>query len=315
MVLVGIDVGGTQIKAGLVTRDGRLISHIIENTKTKLGYKAVLEQMNEIILALAKENLVDVKDISAVGIGVPGTTSPDGVVYFANNLGWENKALVNDFGKLCQLPVFIENDASMAAMGELMVGSLKGVKNGILITLGTGLGSGILLDGKIFSGSHGIGRQAGHMKVGENFYECTCGANGCLETFASATALVKYYKHIKNKQQATKDIQVNTAEITAKEIMKLARLGDAIAEKSVERLIHYLGIGIANLINILDPEIISLGGGLAKAGDQLMIPLRESVYNQLYDKKRFFTRLSIAKLENDAGMIGSAMFACENNNK
>lgn len=315
MVLVGIDVGGTQIKAGLVTMEGVLISHIIENTKTKQGYEAVLRQMNEMILKLIRQHAIDGEVIYAVGVGVPGTTSPDGIVYFANNLGWENKALVQDFSQLCQLPVFIENDASMAAMGELMVGSLKGVENGILITLGTGLGTGIVLNGKIFSGSHGIGRQAGHMKVGENFYKCTCGGNGCLETFASATALVKYYEYSKNKLKSKNDMKTINTQMSAKEIMRAAKAGDYVAEKSVQRLIHYLGIGIANLINILDPEVIALGGGLAKAGDQLMIPLNESVYHQLYDKKRFFTRLTIAKLENDAGMIGSAMYACQNINK
>lgn len=315
MVLVGIDVGGTQIKTGLVTMDGLLISHIVENTKTKQGYEAVLKQMNEMIFTLTEQQSIDVKDISAVGVGVPGTTSPDGIVYFANNLGWENKALAQDFAQLCQLPVYIENDASMAAMGELMVGSLKGVKNGILITLGTGLGTGIVLNGKVFSGSHGNGRQAGHMKVGENFYTCTCGGNGCLETFASATALVRYYEYSKKNQETIYDMKTMKTHLSAKEIMRAAKAGDWVAEKSVDRLIYYLGIGIANLINILDPEVIALGGGLAKAGDQLMIPLNESVYNQLYDKKRFFTRLTIAKLQNDAGMIGSAMFACQKINK
>lgn len=314
MVLIGIDIGGTQIKMGLVTDEGELLSEIVENTKVNEGYEAVLEQMKNMILILAEKHLAGFEDISGVGIGVPGTTSPEGIVYFANNLGWENKALEHDFSQLCQLPVFIENDASMAAMGELMVGSLKGVENGILITLGTGLGTGIVLNGKVFSGSHGIGRQAGHMKVGKNFYQCTCGGNGCLETFASATALVKYYEHLK-KIQGQYNSDVEKKEHTSKEIMEAAMAGDEFAVMAVDRLVRYLGIGIANLINILDPEVIALGGGLAKAGDQLMIPLKKSVYDQLYDKKRFYTVITTAKLENDAGMIGSAMFARQNINK
>lgn len=313
MVLIGIDIGGTQIKMGLVTNEGRLLSEIVENTKVNEGYEAVLKQMNDMILILAENHSARLKGISGIGIGVPGTTSPEGIVYFANNLGWENKALAHDFGKLCGHPVFIENDASMAAMGELMVGSLKGVENGILITLGTGLGTGIVLNGKVFSGSHGIGRQAGHMKVGKNFYQCSCGGNGCLETFASATALVKYYEHL-IKIQAQSISEADQRDLTSKEIMEAATAGDQFAVMAVKRLVHYLGIGIANLINILDPEVIALGGGLAKAGDQLMTPLKQSVYNQLYDKKRFYTDITLAKLENDAGMIGSAMFARQKNN-
>jgi len=314
MVLIGIDIGGTQIKMGLVTAEGRLLSEMAENTRVNEGYRAILNQMNDMILTLAEGHSAGFQDISGVGIGVPGTTSPEGMVYFANNLGWENKDLEHDFGQLCQLPVFIENDASMAAMGELMVGSLQGVENGILITLGTGLGTGIVLHGKVFSGSHGIGRQAGHMKVGKNFYQCTCGGNGCLETFASATALVRYYEHLRNNRTQSSP-EADGKDLTSKEIMEAAMSGDQFASMAVDRLVHYLGIGIANLINILDPEVIALGGGLAKAGDQLMIPLKQSVYEQLYDKKRFFTQITTAKLENEAGMIGSAMYACQNIHK
>lgn len=305
MILAGIDLGGTFIKAGIVTSEGKVIDRVTEATKVEQGYWQILNQMNALIERLIEQNHLDNNQLTAVGIGVPGTTSLEGMVYFANNLHWEDKHLVNDFSNVCHKPVFIENDASMAAYGELVDGSLKGIKDGMLITLGTGLGTGIIVGGTIFSGAHGIGRQAGHMKVGNNFYQCTCGGDGCLETFASATALVKYYHHITG----------NKASITAKEIMEAAGEGDCHAREAVDRLVHYLGLGIANLINIMDPEVIVLGGGLAKAGKQLLEPVKKSVHRQLFDKKRFYTDLRLAQLDDRGGIVGSAMYAYQKHKK
>jgi glucokinase len=308
MLWSGVDLGGTNIKVGLVSEEGTLLKSTTEKTRVDDGYETILEQINGMVRSLAASHSISMTSIAGIGAGVPGTTSPEGVVYFANNLHWEERPFQQDLEHLLKRPVFVENDASMAAMGELCCGSLKGVTNGILITLGTGLGTGLVIHGDVYSGSHGLGRQAGHIKVGKNFYDCTCGGNGCLETFSSATALVRYYVHRRDH-----DNHANSEETlhqpTAREIMKAAAAGDPLAVEAFERLVHYLGIGTANLINTLDPEVIALGGGLSKAGNQLLEPLQQSIVQQLYDKKRFYTQIVLATLGNEAGMVGGAMYA------
>ena len=313
MIWAGIDLGGTSIKAGLTDENGKLLRRLQSRTPVNEGYDAVIRLMVQMLNKLARDHKISMKEISGAGIGAPGTCSPEGLVYFANNLYWEDKPLQKDMRKLLGIPVFVENDASVGAMGEMVCGSLKGVTNGILLTLGTGLGSGIVINGDIYSGSHGLGRQVGHMKVGRNFYDCTCGGNGCLETFASATALVRYYEHLRREQGAMDN--KTHQKITARFVMEAAARKEPIAVETLERMIQYLGIGIANLINTLDPELIALGGGLSKAGDQLLDPLQEQISINLYDQKRFYTKIILATLGNEAGMIGSAMFARRKINK
>ena len=314
MIWAGIDLGGTQIKAGLVSDGGRLLSSTSQKTQVKDGYTAIVQQITAMVHSLALERGIEPDSIAGIGVGAPGTTSPEGLVYFANNLAWEDKPLQQDLEHQLKRPVYVENDASVAAMGELICGSLRGVTNGILLTLGTGLGSGLVVNGEVFSGSHGLGRQAGHMKVGENFYRCTCGGNGCLETFASATALVHYYREQLRISHGIHD-QSQDDSPTARQIMEEAKMGNSLAIESVNRLIHYLGIGISNLINIMDPEVVALGGGLSQAGDQLMVPLRMSIKEHLFDRKRFYAKVVVATLENEAGMVGGAMFARRKINK
>ena len=304
---IGIDVGGTTIKGGLVSDKGEIVARLQQKTAVKEGYETVMDQISEMVNQL-KNSDSSIEPVYAVGIGAPGTTSPQGDVYFANNLGWEGLPFQKDMANRLGIPVFVENDATMAAMGEYACGSLQSVKNGILLTLGTGVGSGLIINGKPYSGSHGLGRQAGHMIVGKNFYTCTCGTNGCLETFASATALVRYYEKRKKDCEKTEPAE-RESDIDARKVMKMAASGNKLAQESVCRLIYYLSIGVANLINILDPEIIALGGGLAKAGDQLFEPLHRELKKKVYDSDRLFTSVVPAVLGNDAGLVGSGMFA------
>jgi glucokinase len=313
VIWAGIDLGGTSIKAGLTDDNGKLLRRLQSRTPVDEGYEAVTRQMMQMLEKLAFDHKIPLKEIRGAGIGAPGTCSPEGLIYFANNLYWEDKPLQKDMTNLLGIPVFVENDASVGAMGEMVCGSLKGITNGILLTLGTGLGSGIVINGDVYSGSHGLGRQVGHIKVGRNFYDCTCGGNGCLETFASATALVRYYEQ-RQKEQGVTDDRIHQ-KITARFVMEAAARNEPIAVESLERLLRYLGIGIANLINTLDPELIALGGGLSKAGDQLLKPLNDQISINLYDQKRFYTKIILATLGNEAGMIGSAMFARRKINK
>ncbi len=312
MNFIGIDLGGTEIKAGIVCENGNIIDKITRPTPVKDGPQGVVNSINLLIDKLMKKNIKTIKSIDAIGIGVPGVCNNEGLVYFAPNLFWNNVALAKLLKDKIKIPIFIENDATVASIGEATCGSTKNVSNSVLITLGTGIGSGIIINKQIFNGSHGIGSEVGHMIIGENFYNCNCGNNGCLETFASASALIKYTKNLLEGNQDSlilEKIDNNTNLLNAKLIFDCAKKGDFIANEAVDRLVKYLAIGIGNIINLLDPEVIALGGGISKAGHYLINKLEKEVPKNIWLKSMNLTKIVLANLGNDAGIIGSAMYA------
>ncbi len=314
MYLVGIDLGGTEIKGGLFTTDGEAIQKSSVKTPVVEGFDGVCNAINGLINSLVNEAGLDRKDIKAVGVGIPGICDGEGLVYSAVNLYWENVPLGKKLRELTGLDIYVENDATIAAIGEAAVGTMKTAKNAVFITLGTGVGGGIIINGQPYSGSHGLGSELGHMIIGENYYNCNCGSNGCLETFASATALIKYtQKLIKDENRDSiilEKVQGDLEKLNAKIIFDSAKEGDEVASLAVKRLVKYLSIGIANIINLLDPEIIAIGGGLSKAGDYLIDLIKNEVDKYVfYKKEKIRCQLLIAELENDAGIIGAAMFA------
>jgi glucokinase len=210
-------------------------------------------------------------------------------------------------------PIYIDNDATVAALAEYESGSMKNCKSGIMLTLGTGIGGGIILNGEVYSGFNGLGAELGHTVVGENFYDCNCGRNGCLETFASSTAIIKYTKKlIVEMNEPTIIIEKaegNINNINAKIIFDCAKEGDKIATLAVNRLVKYLSIGILNIINFIDPEIIALGGGVSGAGQYLLDMIRDEVRSNKYYDDSPISKIVLAELGNKAGIIGAAMVA------
>lgn len=307
---IGIDLGGTNIAGGLVDHEGNLIHSYSVPTEVAKGYQTVL---NNIILVC--RHLMEQSEENAVrgiGIGVPGLADDhSGIVYECVNLLWkEPHTLSADVKAVFGLPVHISNDASVAAVAEFKKGALKGVRNGVLLTLGTGVGGGFIINGQSYSGSYGVGSEIGHMVVGHNDYVCNCGRVGCLETFASATGIIKYTQKLLSEGEKSAyfdGIGITAAQIEAKHVIDGAKLNDALCVKSFDRFIHYLVVGLINTVVVLDPEIIALGGGVAKAGDFLI----EAIEKEL-DKHRVFRaapsfKLALANMGNDAGIIGAAM--------
>ncbi|MCX7950694.1 MAG: ROK family glucokinase [Clostridiales bacterium] len=308
---IGIDLGGTNIAAGLVDETGKIVYSKSTPTLSARGYKDVIADINKLVKELIKESNVNREDVKAIGIGIPGLADKDGNVIFCVNLGWENIPLRKMMEDELNIPVFIDNDATVAGLAEYEFGAMKGSKNGILLTLGTGIGGGIVLNGEVYSGAHGVGSEIGHMIIGENFYNCNCGKNGCFETFASSTAIIKYaQKLIKEGNTDTKILEkVNgdIEKINAKVIFDSAKEGDKVAKMAVDRLVKYLVIGIFNIVNFMDPEVIALGGGVSNAGEYLLNLVKEEFEKNKYYKTLPAAKIVLAEYKNDAGIIGAAM--------
>ncbi|KXG74118.1 ROK family protein [Thermotalea metallivorans] len=310
-MFIGVDLGGTTIKVGVVNGEGRILYQNARPTYAGRDYPLIIQDMIEQIEDAMDWAGVGLEAVKSIGIGVPGLAEVQtGNVIYCTNLSWFNIPLGREISQHFGKPVFVENDATVAALAEYVAGSTKGLKNSVFITLGTGVGGGVIINHKIYSGSHGAGSEIGHMIVGENFYNCNCGANGCLETFASATGLIKYVR----KRLAERDVATNILrmangrleDIDAKIIFDGAKGGDALAQEAVHRMVKYLAIGIINIFNILDPERIAIGGGVSKVGDYLIDLLNQEVSKMTFCKEVTYGDIVLAELGNDAGIIGAA---------
>ncbi len=288
-VKIGIDLGGTNIAIGLVDKYGRLIDKMSLPTNSERGIESICNDIASMCDDIAKRNNLSLKDIESVGIGCPGTIDAErGYVVYSNNIRMDNvplKAILEEKLNVC---VHIENDANAAAYGEYVV-NYKNARSFVLVTLGTGVGSGLVSDGKLYRGFNGAGFECGHMIIHPNGKKCTCGNAGCLEAYASASALGK------------------RGNDTCKNIFRLAKEGNQEYKQMVDEYITDLSIGIGNIINIIQPEVIAIGGGVSNEGDALLLPVRELVEKYDFNKHLKKTRLVIAKLKNDAGIIGAAM--------
>ena len=307
---IGVDVGGTTVKLGAFTSEGNIIkSWEIATDKSDNG-KHILEAIAGEIRRLAIEDVGDISCIAGIGIGVPGPVLKDGYVEVCVNLGWRDMYPARELSKMLgNAVVKISNDANIAALGEAWKGSASGYKDVVLITLGTGVGGGVIKDGHIVAGSHGYAGELGHMHIydGESDF-CNCGSCGCLEQAASATGIVRLAK----KAMAASDIETSMRDfgdlLTAKDVIDLAKAGDKIAERVVDTACKYLGIAIANISYTIDPEVFVLGGGVSKAGKYLIDKI-----NKEYKKYAMLTKehsdIVLAKLGNAAGIYGGARMA------
>lgn len=293
---IGIDIGGTDTKIGLVDEKNCLAAKRVIPTGAGRPANEVIRDIGKNVLQLLEQEEIAIDQCLGAGIGTPGTIDrKGGVVCYSNNINWEDVELAQEMGKYLPFPIRVANDADCAALGETSVGAGKGYKNVLLLTLGTGVGSGFVLDGRIFEGGGIGGSEGGHMVIADNGEPCTCGRKGCLEAYASATALVREAKRATNK------------ELKPEEIFAGAAAGDAQLCKVVEDYIRWLGIGIVNLVNIFRPQLVLLGGGLSAQKEILLAPLREIVKNECFGRERAqIPEIGIAMLGNDAGMIGAA---------
>lgn len=310
-MLVGIDLGGTTIKAGLVDREGRILIQSAIDTKAGRDYRLIIKDMIDQIERLLSDYGSCINDIESIGIGAPGLMNyKSGYAIYCTNLFWNNVPLGVILEEHFKKPVYIENDATVAGLAESLFGSTRNVSNSVFLTIGTGIGGGVIINNKVYSGSHFAGSELGHMIVGDNFYRCNCGNCGCLETFASATAMKKYaierLEKDKIKSSISDKAEGNTEKINAKLIFNAAKEGDLLAMETVDRMIKYLSIGIINIYNVLDPEIIAIGGGVSKAGDYLIERLKAEVGKRIYTPNIKYGDIVLAQLGNEAGMLGAA---------
>ncbi len=312
MVRVGIDLGGTNVAFGLTKEDGTLICKASVPTKKDLDADALTVYIAESVFNWLREQGIQDEDILSIGMGAPGVTNDaTGEVVYTSNLPFYHTQARTIFHRYTKHSLRLGNDADCAALGELICGSAKGCKHSVTITLGTGVGGGIIIDGKIYSGFNGAGGELGHMVIRENGAPCNCGRKGCLEAHASATALIR---ETVAAAEAYPDCAIWTlcegdlSKVNAKTAFDGMRMGDPVCTQLVETYIEALGDGVINYINIFQPEIILIGGGVSKEGENLLVPLRQYVYKHTYGNEFLpLTRIERTMLGNDAGIIGAAM--------
>jgi len=307
----GIDLGGTNIGAGIVDEDGSILLKDEVPTGASRPYEYVIRDMAGLIENIIARGGYTISDIESIGIGSPGSMDRgEGKVVFANNLGWKHVPVRKELQKYIDLPVYLENDANVAGLAESVAGACKGAKNSVTITLGTGVGSGVIIDGKPYSGSHGVGAELGHIIVHTGGVQCNCGNRGCLERYASATALIREGRKVATENPDSligKSVEGDLDKITAKVVIDAAKAGDSAALEVFDTYIYYLTMGIVSVINMLDPSVIAIGGGVSRAGDFLLDALRKSVDEHIFYKDIPHADIYISELGNDAGIIGAAM--------
>lgn len=300
----GVDIGGTTVKIGLFQTTGVLKEKWEIPTHVENHGASILADIAKSIEEKLKETTTAKEEIVGIGVGVPAPVDAEGVVQNTVNLGWGYKEVKRELEELTGLNVRVGNDANVAALGEMWLGAASGEKNMLMVTLGTGVGGGIVVDGQPLIGAHGAGGEIGHMHVNPHETEhCGCGNTGCLEQYASATGVVKLAK--KHLETSTVESVLRTEEVDAKAVFDALKDGDALAEEIVEEFSNYLGTALANLAAVTDPSVIVIGGGVSKAG-QILIDHVQTYFS----KHAFFankdTRLVLASLGNDAGMCGAA---------
>ncbi len=311
MLYIGIDLGGTGIKAGVVNDKGEILSKASCPTLPERGYEAVIRDMANLAIQVARDSGHEIGDMEAIGVGLPGIMDPrTGRIPFCTNLGWHDVPLVEEMAKYVDVPVFVDNDATVAGLAESVAGVSAGCENSVFVTLGTGVGGGVVLGGKVFSGSHGVATEIGHMITVVDGEPCTCGNRGCFERYASATALIREGRRMceaKPDAALAKAVGGDLSAINAKHVIDLAKAGDPDCAAIFGRYVEHLAIGLVNIINLYDPEVIVLGGGVSHAGQFLLDAVRAKLPSLVFYKGMPYARVELAKLTNDAGIIGAAM--------
>ena len=315
MIRIGLDIGGTGIKIGAVDEEHHILAHDTIPTVTSIPFEAQVEQMVDCIHRLLNPAVhpgLTINEVESIGAGIPGIANQDGVVINCTNLGWYHTPLRKEFQKRIDRPFYVDNDANVAALAESVAGKSAGTSSSIFITLGTGVGSGIILNGKIWKGFHGVGGELGHMILKLDGPLCSCGNHGCVETFCSATGLIRMAREAVSVHPDSRILAIaggDPAHITAKTVFDAKIEGDPVGEELFRTYVSYLSQTIAGLVNFMDPEIILLGGGVSKAGSLLQDAVQAEYPQYVLFNDQPLPRVEIATLGADAGIIGAAMLS------
>jgi glucokinase len=301
---LGVDVGGTTVKMGLFQTDSALIDKWEIPTRKDLPEDVILSDIADAIREKLTQHQVAREDVVGIGVGVPAAVTGEGFVKQVANLGWKEKDVKKELEELTGIEVKVANDANVAALGEMWKGGGEGYSSLVMVTLGTGVGGGIILNGQILTGTNGGGGEIGHILANRNETECCgCGKKGCLEQYASATGIARLAKNI--LAENTKETMLNLEDVSAKTVFDAVKAGDEVAIEVAEQFGAYLGYALADLGAVLDPEIFVIGGGVSKAGEILFTYVKK-----YYEERTFFTckdvKFALAKLGNDAGIYGAA---------
>ena len=316
MIYVGIDVGGTGIQVGLVDESGKILCKGGIVTRTDIPFDMQVKAMADCVLDTIDKGGYTLGDVKAIGAGVPGVTDPrTGNIAFCTNLGWVDVPFVQEFNKHIAKPVFVGNDATVAGLAESVAGVSAGSDSSVFVTLGTGVGGGVVLGGKLLTGYTGAASEIGHMVIAENGEECTCGSRGCFEAYSSATALIRDTKRTMaaHPESLLHAIAAEQGGVDGRTAFLAKERGDEAGAQVVEDYIEHLACGLTNLVNIFFPEVLALSGGVANQGDALLLPLRERVRERSFGSRYAVshTRIELCTLGYRAGVIGAAMLARE----
>lgn len=311
MYRIGVDLGGTNIAVGLVDETMKLVRKVSAPTRAERPAEAIVDDIAALCRKVCDEEDVSLEQVVSVGIAAPGTANGEtGVVEYANNLPFHHFPIADLLKSHLGLPVRVANDADAAAWGEAKAGAARGAKNSVMITLGTGVGGGVVINHQLFSGAYHGGAELGHMVIREDGVPCTCGRRGCWEAYSSATALIRMTKEKIEECAATgrHTAMSQVPRVTGRTACDAMRAGDAAAKEVYDEYIKYLASGLASMINIFQPEILSLGGGISGEGQSLIDSLIPAVCAELYGGQgELKTQIRIAELGNDAGIIGGAL--------
>jgi glucokinase len=316
LLTLGIDLGGSKILTAIVNPRGEILSSDESITPATKGRETVIQSILDSTHRVLKKASVAISEICAIGVGAAGISNPEiGILFTSPNLpGLRNVPLRDIMQERLGKKTFLINDANAAALGEFYFGAARGVRNFIYITLSTGIGGGIVIDGKIYTGAIGAAGEVGHMTIDDNGPICNCGNRGCWETLASGTALAREAKHrIKEgiRTSILKYADDDIEKVTAQVVHNAAKQGDSLAKELIAQTGYYVGVGLVNLINILSPELIVIGGGLSNIGDMLLKPAfktaRERAYKEVFQAVRFAS----AELGRNSGVLGAAAFALQ----
>ena len=313
MIRIGVDLGGTDIKIGAVTDDGRLLRSLSTPTRPERPFEAVVADICAHIRELLDGMGLGEADVASVGVGLPGAANTEtGHALYCTNLGWLDVPFREEMQRFFSCPVLMENDANAAALAENRVGASRGCSSSVMITLGTGVGGGIILDGKPWRGFFYMAGEIGHMTLVPNGLRCNCGRSGCVERYCSATALTEQARqacltHPENDM--LRRAEGHPERITARDVVDAAKAGDETALRIFTDFARHLALAVDNVINTLNPEMIVLGGGVSRAGEFLLEAVRAWIPPFEMGLRRQQTRIGLAALGNEAGMIGAALLA------
>ena len=313
MIRLGVDVGGSGIQIGVVDKEYHIIQESSIPTRTDIPFEEQVKHITDCIVSTVQAAGLNEDDIESVGIGIPGIASAKtGEIIKCTNMGWYHVPFRDVFNRYLNKPVHIDNDANVAALAESVAGISAGTSSSVFITIGTGIGSGIIINGRIWSGAHHIGAELGHVIFDLDGVPCTCGNHGCLERYCSATALIRMAREAVAEQPDSlilRSVNMDPSRIEAKTVFDAARQGDTLAVSVYNRYTDYLAQAIASVVNLLDPEVIVLGGGVSKAGHFLLDPLTQKYKQYIVFNDQPLPPVKIAVLGPEAGIIGAAMLS------